>query len=55
MKNIFSKRLKSARLIKGYSMQDLAVMLNVSKQMVSKYENGKSIPDSSGLIKMAKA
>lgn len=55
MNDIFAKRLKSARLIKGYSMQDLADMLNVSKQMVSKYENGKSIPDSSGLIKMAKA
>ncbi len=55
MKDIFAKRLKSARLVKGYSLQKLADMLNISKQMVSKYENGKSIPDSSGLIKMAKA
>ncbi|MBN2857449.1 MAG: ImmA/IrrE family metallo-endopeptidase [Candidatus Delongbacteria bacterium] len=55
MKNIFSKRLKSARLIKGYSMQELAEMLNVSKQMISKYEKGLSVPDSSGLIRMSKA
>jgi Zn-dependent peptidase ImmA (M78 family)/transcriptional regulator with XRE-family HTH domain len=54
MKDIFAKRLKSARLVKGYSMQEFANMLNVSKQMVSKYETGKSIPDSSGLIRMAK-
>jgi Zn-dependent peptidase ImmA (M78 family)/DNA-binding XRE family transcriptional regulator len=55
MKDIFAKRLKSARLVKGYSLQKLADMLNISKQMISKYESGKSLPDSTNLINIAKA
>ncbi|HAQ61382.1 TPA: DNA-binding protein [Candidatus Delongbacteria bacterium] len=55
MKDIFAKRLKSARFVKGYSLQKLADMLNISKQMISKYESGKSLPDSTNLINIAKA
>ena len=50
---IFGLRLKNARLIMGYSHQQIADEIGVSKQMVSKYELGKSLPDSTNLIKLA--
>jgi transcriptional regulator with XRE-family HTH domain len=37
------------------SLQDLADRIGVSKQMISKYEKGDSIPSSKMLIKLAKA
>lgn len=55
MKNIFAKRLKSARTIKGLSMEALGNAIGVSKQMVSKYEKALSLPDSKLLIKIASA
>ena len=53
MKDIFSQRLKSARIKAGFSQQDLAVHLAVTKQAVSKYENGKMLPGSTLLIQIA--
>ncbi|MCF6364921.1 MAG: helix-turn-helix domain-containing protein [Bacteroidales bacterium] len=53
MKNIFAYRLKNARKIKGFSMQLLAEKLGVSKQMISKYENAESIPDSNKIIALS--
>lgn len=38
------ERLKEARLYNKLSITDLAEKLSVTKQMISKYENGKSIP-----------
>jgi len=55
MENLFGQRLNSARKAKGLSMEKLAEEIQVSKQMISKYENGKSIPDSPNLIALAKA
>jgi len=54
MKEIFGARLKNARIMHGYSLQQLADILDLSKQMVSKYEQGKSMPDSSLLILLSK-
>jgi Zn-dependent peptidase ImmA (M78 family)/DNA-binding XRE family transcriptional regulator len=44
----FAERLKSARLMKGYSLQDLEDSLNrkVSRQALHKYEKGEMTPDS---------
>ena len=53
MNKIFAYRLKTARKMKGFSMQYLADMIGISKNMISKYENGKSIPDSPKLIALA--
>jgi len=53
MNTIFSFRLRNARKIRGYTLQELAEHLGVSKQMISKYENGLSMPDSPNLIKLA--
>ena len=54
MENLFGLRLNSARKAKGLSMEKLANQIKVSKQMISKYENGKSMPDSPNLIALAK-
>ncbi len=53
MKDIFSQRLKSARIKSGFSQQELATHLAISKQAVSKYENGKMLPGSTLLIQIA--
>ena len=38
MKEIISQKIKNARALKGLSQQELADMIGVSKQMISKYE-----------------
>ena len=53
MKEIFAQRLKNARIMEGLSMEKLAEKADISKQMVSKYEHGLSLPDSSVLIRLA--
>lgn len=54
---VFSRRLKSARLMRGLSMDDLCERMRnaVSKQSISKYENGKMMPDSTTLIALSQA
>ena len=56
MKN-FPARLKSARLMNGYSMQDLSDRLNnqLSKQSVSRYESGMMEPSKKSLKILCKA
>ncbi len=55
MKDIISQKIKNARALKGFSQQELADMIGVSKQMISKYEKGESIPTSSNLLKLGKS
>lgn len=57
MKKILAQRLKSARLMKGLSMDALCEEIGnaVSKQSISKYENGKMMPDSTILISLSNA
>ena len=55
MKEIVSSKIKQARILQAMSLQDLADRIGVSKQMISKYEKGDSIPPSKMLIKLAKA
>ncbi|MFB6343221.1 helix-turn-helix domain-containing protein [Saccharicrinis sp. FJH62] len=55
MDNIFSKRLYNARKMAGFSMDQLASASGLSKNAISRYENGIMKPDSSNLIKLAKA
>lgn len=42
---MFSERLKKIRIKKGISQEALADKLNVSRQSISKYEQGVSFPD----------
>jgi Zn-dependent peptidase ImmA (M78 family)/DNA-binding XRE family transcriptional regulator len=48
MKQLFAERLKSARMLNGFSLQDLENKINkkVTRQSLHKYEKGEIIPDS---------
>lgn len=54
---VFGRRLNQARLIKGYTMEELAqsVQPTVSRQAINKYEKGQSMPDSRMLISLGMA
>ncbi len=56
-KLIFSKRLKSAREMRGLSMAKLSAAMDnmVTPQAIYKYENGKMLPGSPLLIALSKA
>lgn len=54
MENIVAYRIKNARKLKGLSQQDIADELDITKQMVSKYEKGISMPSSSKLLKLSR-
>ena len=42
--SVFGNRVKKLRLDNGYSMQDLANKINVTKSSINMWENGGSIP-----------
>lgn len=48
MSQLFAERLKSARMMNGFSLQDLSDKLGnkISKQAIHKYEKGEAEPDS---------
>ncbi len=43
----FSKKIRALRDEKGYTQKELASLLGISKQAVSKWENDRGLPDSS--------
>ena len=47
------ERLKASRVNKGYSQGDVADHLNISRQSISKWENGNSYPDLDNLVKLS--
>jgi len=57
MNKLFSERFKSARILNGFSLQDLADALGnkVSRQALHKYEKGEVIPDSDMINRLSKA
>lgn len=46
-------RLREGRIYRGYTITDLANELEVSKQMVSKYENNKAVPTLEALLQIS--
>lgn len=54
MKNLIAYRIKNARKLKQLTQQEVADKIGVSKQMISKYEKGIAIPNSSKLIQLGK-
>lgn len=50
---MLSESIKRARLKKGISQEEMAVRLGVVRQTVSKWENGRSVPDAEMLILIA--
>lgn len=57
MKDVFSIRLKQARVMQGLSMGSLCKRAEnaLSKQAISKYESGRMMPDSKSLIVLSNA
>ena len=57
MNHTFAKRLHMARTMRGHSMQSLSDLLDgkLSKQAISKYENGEALPRKRNLVELAKA
>ena len=53
MENIFCERLKELRIEKGVGQVELAKALNVSKGIISLWENGLREPKLSNLISMS--
>ena len=54
METIIGQRIKNSRIHKGLSLQEVAEKIGVSKQMINKYEQGKSVPNSEKLIAFSK-
>ena len=46
-------KIKNARIQKGYTQEQVAENLLVSRQAISKWENGKTLPDIISIIKMS--
>jgi Zn-dependent peptidase ImmA (M78 family) len=57
MKSLFAERFKSARLLNGFSLQDLAEALGniMSRQALHRYEKGEVIPDTDKINLLSKA
>lgn len=57
MRKIFAERFKSARLMKGFSLQDLADALGhkFSRQALHRYEKGEVLPDNDKINLLSKA
>ena len=50
---MFSENLKAMRKAKGYTQEELAIKLNVTRQTISKWEKRLSVPDVDFLFKIA--
>ena len=50
---MLSENIKAIRKSKGLSQQELAIKLNVVRQTVSKWDQGRSVPDSDLLIALS--
>lgn len=50
---MISEKIKNARIQKGYTQEQVAEKLLVSRQTVSNWENGKSLPDIISIIRMS--
>lgn len=57
MKTVFAERFKSARLMNGFSLQDVANALDnqLSRQALHRYEKGEVIPDAEKINLLSKA
>ena len=51
---IFSKRLREARIAKNLSQEQIAAMLNIKQQSYTRYETGKGEPSLEMLVAICK-
>ena len=50
---ILADRIVELRKKKGWSQEELAEMIDVTRQSVSKWESGQSLPDLDKILKLA--
>ena len=50
---MMADKIKNARTIKKLTQEQVAEDLNVSRQTISNWENGKSLPDIVSIIRMS--
>ena len=50
---LLGEKLKSSRIKKGFSQNDVAEELHISRQSISKWENDISYPDLDNLVKLS--
>ncbi|MBQ4642717.1 MAG: helix-turn-helix transcriptional regulator [Oscillospiraceae bacterium] len=48
----FSEKLSAARKTKGFSQEELAAKIEVSRQAISKWENGTAQPETANILKL---
>ncbi|MDN7022332.1 helix-turn-helix transcriptional regulator [Lactiplantibacillus plantarum] len=53
MEHDLAHQLKAARIDKGYSQNDIANILDITRQSVSKWERGLVYPDLDNLIRLS--
>jgi len=51
--SILAEQLKSARINRGFSQSEIATMLHISRQSISKWENGRGYPDLDNLVRLS--
>lgn len=51
--NKIAETLKELRIYRGLTQDELSSMVNISRQTLSNYENGKRIPDADSLCVLA--
>ena len=50
---MFSENLKTLRKQKGLTQETLAIKLHITRQTISKWEKGLSVPDTEQLVRLA--
>lgn len=50
----FGEKIQALRKSRGWSQEQLAEQINVSRQALSKWENGTSVPDTNNVVQLAK-
>jgi len=54
MANMLGEKIHRLRKGKGLSQEELASQLNVSRQAISKWELGESVPDTENVVQLSK-
>ena len=50
----FGEKLQALRKARGWSQEELAAQINVSRQALSKWELGASVPDTENVVKISR-
>ena len=50
----FGEKLQALRKARGWSQEELATQVNVSRQALSKWESGASVPDTENVVALSR-